>query len=225
MRLVKRISLLLALLVTVGTFTACSKFEYDNSTVMARVESIDGQKVVLLVGEMDFGRGMYPEEFGGGMGSLPDFGGESPNMEVPPEGEFPSGFEGMQRPEGEFPNGFEGMQRPEGELPEGFGGMQRPEGELPEGFGGMQIPGGQFPSRSGDMQMPFRGNGDQITLTLNEETVKALSVGSIVQITFGDKGSVESLIPLASMMGGLGGNGFGGTMPSIGESMPANTGS
>ena len=211
MRLVKRISLLLALLVTVGTFTACSKFEYDNSTVMARVESIDGQKVVLLVGEMDFGRGMYPEEFGGGMGSLPDFGGESPNMEVPPEGEFPSGFEGMQRPEGEFPNGFEGMQRP--------------EGELPEGFGGMQIPGGQFPSRSGDMQMPFRGNGDQITLTLNEETVKALSVGSIVQITFGDKGSVESLIPLASMMGGLGGNGFGSTMPSIGESMPANTGS
>ena len=211
MRLVKRISLLLALLVTVGTFTACSKFEYDNSTVMARVESIDGQKVVLLVGEMDFGRGMYPEEFGGGMGSLPDFGGESPNMEVPPEGEFPSGFEGMQRPEGEFPNGFEGMQRP--------------EGELPEGFGGMQIPGGQFPSGSGDMQMPFRGNGDQITLTLNEETVKALSVGSIVQITFGDKGSVESLIPLAGMMGGLGGNGFGGTMPSIGESMPANTGS
>ena len=211
MRLVKRISLLLALLVTVGTFTACSKFEYDNSTVMARVESIDGQKVVLLVGEMDFGRGMHPDEFGGGMGSLPDFGGESPNMEVPPEGEFPSGFEGMQRPEGEFPNGFEGMQRP--------------EGELPEGFGGMQIPGGQFPSRSGDMQMPFRGNGDQITLTLNEETVKALSVGSIVQITFGDKGSVESLIPLASMMGGLGGNGFGGTMPSIGESMPANTGS
>ena len=197
MRLVKRISLLLALLVTVGTFTACSKFEYDNSTVMARVESIDGQKVVLLVGEMDFGRGMYPEEFGGGMGSLPDFGGESPNMEVPPEGEFPSGFEGMQRP----------------------------EGELPEGFGGMQIPGGQFPSRSGDMQMPFRGNGDQITLTLNEETVKSLSVGSIVQITFGDKGSVESLIPLANMMGGLGGNGFGGTMPSIGESMPANTGS
>lgn len=197
MRLVKRISLLLALLVTVGTFTACSKFEYDNSTVMARVESIVGQKVVLLVGEMDFGRGMYPDEFGGGMGSLPDFGGESPNMEVPPEGEFPSGFEGMQRP----------------------------EGELPEGFGGMQIPGGQFPSRSGDMQMPFRGNGDQITLTLNEETVKALSVGSIVQITFGDKGSVESLIPLASMMGGLGGNGFGGTMPSIGESMPANTGS
>ena len=197
MRLVKRISLLLALLVTVGTFTACSKFEYDNSTVMARVESIDGQKVVLLVGEMDFGRGMYPEEFGGGMGSLPDFGGESPNMEVPPEGEFPSGFEGMQRP----------------------------EGELPEGFGGMQIPGGQFPSRSGDMQMPFRGNGDQITLTLNEETVKALSVGSIVQITFGDKGSVESLIPLASMMGGLGGNGFGSAIPSIGESMPANTGS
>ena len=197
MRLVKRISLLLALLVTVGTFTACSKFEYDNSTVMARVESIDGQKVVLLVGEMDFGRGMYPEEFGGGMGSLPDFGGESPNMEVPPEGEFPSGFEGMQRP----------------------------EGELPEGFGGMQIPGGQFPSRSGDMQMPFRGNGDQITLTLNEETVKALSVGSIVQITFGDKGSVESLIPLAGMMGGLGGNGFGSAIPSIGESMPANTGS
>ena len=197
MRLVKRISLLLALLVTVGTFTACSKFEYDNSTVMARVESIDGQKVVLLVGEMDFGRGMYPEEFGGGMGSLPDFGGESPNMEVPPEREFPSGFEGMQRP----------------------------EGELPEGFGGMQIPGGQFPSGSGDMQMPFRGNGDQITLTLNEETVKSLSVGSIVQITFGDKGSVESLIPLASMMGGLGGNGFGSAIPSIGESMPANTGS
>ena len=152
MRLVKRISLLLALLDTVGTFTACSKFEYDNSTVMARVESIDGQKVVLLVGEMVFGRGMYPEEFGGGMGSLPDFGGESPNMEVPPEGEFPSGFEGMQRPEGEFPSGFEGMQRP--------------EGELPEGFGGMQIPGGQFPSRSGDMQMPFRGNGDQIMYTI-----------------------------------------------------------
>ena len=174
MKHVKYFSLILALLLTVGIFTACSKFEYDNSTVLAKVSSIEGQKVVFLVGEMDLGGGVKPEDFGGGMRDIPDFGGERPNLEDLPEGEFPSGFEGMQKP----------------------------EGEPPEDFSGMQIPNGQLPGGFGDMQMPFKENGETITLTLNEETVKTLSVGNIVQIIFGDNGNVEALIALDEVMGG-----------------------
>lgn len=171
MKSVKWLSLVLALLVTVGIFTACSKFKYDNSTVVAMVEFINGQKVVLLVGETDFGEGMRPENLGNGMGNIPDFGGEMPDIEDLPEGEFPSGF------------------------------------------GGMQIPNGQFSSGFRDMQMPFKENGDKITLTLNSETVKTLSVGSIVQITFGDNGSVEALTSIDDMMIGFVGEGVENFIP------------
>lgn len=185
MKSVKWLSLVLALLVTVGIFTACSKFKYDNSTVVAMVEFINGQKVVLLVGETDFGEGMRPENLGNGMGNIPDFGGEMPDIEDLPEGEFPSGF----------------------------GGMQMPQGAPSEDFDGMQIPNGQFSSGFRDMQMPFKENGDKITLTLNSETVKTLSVGSIVQITFGDNGSVEALTSIDDMMIGFVGEGVENFIP------------
>lgn len=178
MKVIKCFSLIVALLLTVGVCVACSKFEYDNSTIMAKVESIDGQTIVLLVGEMNFGEGMPPEDFGGGKGNIPDFGGEIPNMEDLPEGEFPSGFDGMQKP----------------------------EGEPPEGFDGMQIPNGQFGQGFGDMRMPFNESGDKITLELNEETVKTLSVGNVVRITFGDNGSVEALTLLDGLSSGFDGN-------------------
>lgn len=170
MRLVKCFSLILALLATLGGLAACSKFKYDNSTVMAKVESIDGQKVVLIVGEMDIGEGMQP----GALGSIPDLGGTvMPDME-----------------------------------------------DLPEGFDGMQIPNGQFPSGLGDMQMPFNETGDKITLTLNEQIVKTLSVGSIVQITFGDNGSVEALTSLDDVMSGLEGEGLESFTSSTQKSAP-----
>ena len=198
MRLVKCFSLILALLTTLGGLAACSKFKYDNSTVMAKVESIDGQKVVLIVGEMDIGEGMQP----GALGSIPDLGGTvMPDME-------------------DLPEGFDSSQIPSGQMPEGFDGTQMPNGQMPEGFDGMQIPNGQFPSGLGDMQMPFNETGDKITLTLNEQIVKTLSVGSIVQITFGDNGSVEALTSLDDVMSGLEGEGLESFTSSTQKSAP-----
>lgn len=212
MKHIKYFPLILALLLAIGIFSACSKFEYDNSTVIAKVESISGQKVVLLVGEMNIGEGMSPENFGGEMGNVPNFnGGEMPNIEGLPNGEFPSDFGGMQIPDGE--------------ISEGFDSMQLPDREIPEGFEGMQIPNGQFPSSFADMQIPFNENGDKITLTLNEEIVKTLSVGSIVQITFGDNGSVEALTAIEDMMSNFGGNGYNNFMPSEGNQTTYNPGS
>ena len=177
MKLVKRFSLLFALIFAMGIFCACSEFKYDNSTVVARVESVEGQKVVLLVGEMNIEEGMFPQDFGDGMGYIPDLsGGSMPNMEDHPSGEFPDD-------------------------------MQIPGGEMPEGFDIGDLPNGQFPGGMNAMQMPFDENGDKIELTLNEEIVKTLSVGSIVQVTFGDNGSVEALTVLdGSRMNGFSGN-------------------
>lgn len=165
MKKIKIFSFTLALLLAVFAFSSCSKFEYDNSTIVAQVTAIDGQKVTLLVGEMDMGGNMMQ----GGM--MPGGNMQGANM-TPPTGD--STFPAI--PDGEMP-----------EMPE------MPNGEMPEGFG------------SG-MQSPFTAGEDSITLTLNEETVKTLSVGSIVQITFGDNGSVESLTVLGgNMQGGFGG--------------------
>ena len=102
-----------------------------------------------------------------------------------PDGEMPEMPEGETMPE--MPEGGMPQMPNDGSMPE------MPNGEMPEGFGN-------------GMQSPFTAGEDSITLTLNEETVKTLSVGSIVQITFGDNGSVESLTVLGgNMQGGFGG--------------------
>lgn len=179
MKTMKLIVAILTLTLVIGAFAGCTKFEYDNSTIVAQVTAIDGQKVTLLVGEMDMGGNMMQ----GGM--MPGGNMQGGNM-TPPTGD--STFPAI--PDGEMP------EMPEGGMPQmpNDGSMpEMPNGEMPEGFG------------SG-MQSPFTAGEDSITLTLNEETVKTLSVGSIVQITFGDNGSVESLTVLGgNMQGGFGG--------------------
>ena len=179
MKTMKLIVAILTLTLVIGAFAGCTKFEYDNSTIVAQVTAIDGQKVTLLVGEMDMGGNMMQ----GGM--MPGGNMQGGNM-TPPTGD--STFPAI--PDGEMP------EMPEGGMPQmpNDGSMpEMPNGEMPEGFG------------SG-MQSPFTAGDDSITLTLNEETVKTLSVGSVVQITFGDNGSVESLTVLGGNMPG----GFGG---------------
>lgn len=179
MKTMKLIVAILTFTLVIGAFAGCTKFEYDNSTIVAQVTAIDGQKVTLLVGEMDMGGNMMQ----GGM--MPGGNMQGGNM-TPPTGD--STFPAI--PDGEMP------EMPEGGMPQmpNDGSMpEMPNGEMPEGFG------------SG-MQSPFTAGEDSITLTLNEETVKTLSVGSIVQITFGDNGSVESLTVLGgNMQGGFGG--------------------
>lgn len=187
MKTIKLIVAILILTLVIAALAGCSKFEYDNSTIIAQVTTIEGQKVTLLVGEMAMDGNVMP---GGNM--------QGGNM-MPPmgDGSFPS------MPEGEFPDmgNFDINNIPEGgmfQMPNGGSMPDMPNGEMPEGF-------------KNSMKSPFTAGNDSITLTLNEETVKTLSVGSIVQITFGDNGSVESLMVLGgNMQGGFGG---GNMMP------------
>ena len=159
-------------------------------TIYVKVSAIDGQKVTLLVGEMNIDSGMFGENFANGempsMGTFPDMGsGEIPPF--PDDGSFPGG----QVPGGAFPDGS---------MPDmgGFSGM-------PEGGGWM--PNGSFPDRMGNLQLPFVETGDTITLTLNTESVKTLSIGSLVEITFGEGGSVLSLNVIDGRMQGEFGDG------------------
>ena len=183
MKTMKLIVAILTLTLVIGAFAGCTKFEDDNSTIVAQVKAIEGQKVTLLVGEMAMDGNMMP---GGNMqgGNMTPPTGDSTFPAIP-DGEMPEMPEGETMPE--MPEGGMPQMPNDGSMPE------MPNGEMPEGFG------------SG-MQSPFTAGEDSITLTLNEETVKTLSVGSIVQITFGDNGSVESLTVLGgNMQGGFGG--------------------
>ena len=55
--------------------------------------------------------------------------------------------------------------------------------------------------------------------------IKKLSVGSIVQITFGDNGSVEALTSIDNMMSGFGGEGFENFIPPEQNSATDDSGS
>ena len=75
------------------------------------------------------------------------------------------------------------------------------------------MPNGSFPDRMGNLQLPFVETGDTITLTLNTESVKTLSIGSLVEITFGEGGSVLSLNVIDGRMQGEFGDGAYMTPP------------
>ena len=163
MKRMKRIGLIFALIAALLAFSACSKFEYDNSTIIAKVTSIDGQSVTFAVGESSIGGNMSLPEGMPDMGEMPDMGNMPDFGEMPDMGNMPD-----------------------------MGDMT-----LPEGMDGTE--------------MPFTESGDTITLTLNEETVKTLSVDAIVQITFGDNGNVQSLTVISE------------NMPDLGEMIPPDT--
>lgn len=195
----KVLSAILLVFVITASLAACSKFEYSNSTITAKITAINGQKVTLLVGMSESNGGMMPG------GNTPPENGMRPGMpngqeSVPalPEGEsMPAGGIPEMPVDGsapEMPN--ESMQQPEG-------GMQGQIPDMPEG--GMQgnMPGGGM----GGMMPAFDENGDKITVTLNAETVSTLAVGDVVIISFGDDGSVTSLNVLGgNMQGGMNGN-------------------
>ena len=80
-------------------------------------------------------------------------------------------------------------------FPNGMGDMPFPNGQIPDDLSGMQIPDFDFSGGTMDMDMDamFHDGCDTITLTLNADVVKTLAVDDIVQISFGDKGSINSL--------------------------------
>lgn len=179
MKKLKFVSLMIVLLFGILMFSSCSSFPYDNQTIIAKVTAIDGQNVTFLVGDMSIDENQRRGE-GGDMGNMmpPNGNGSAPSMPDGTRQEMPSLPNGETMPEDGFAS---------------EGGMPMPDGEIPNGSGE-------------NMTIPFTAGDDTITLTLNEETVKTLSVGSIVQITFGDNGTVESL----TAPGGDRQNGFGG---------------
>lgn len=75
MKVIKPIVAIQNLMLVIGIFAGCSKFAYDNSTIVAQVTAIDGQKVPLLVGEMAMDENMMP---GGEMSKDFENGMQSP---------------------------------------------------------------------------------------------------------------------------------------------------
>ena len=184
MKYAKLISLITALLLLVSALSACSKFEYDNSTIYAKVTAIDGQKVTMTVGTLNIDPTLLEDGFGSMSGMTP-----------------PSGYGSY----GEMPDFAAGETMPDmGDMPD----MENmPDRENMQGM------------MSGGMDQLFTAGEDSITLTLNEDTVKTLSVGSIVEITFGDGGSVEALTVLGgNMQGDFSFSNFGGMTPPTGGS-------
>ena len=169
MKTIKLFSIFLALLIGVLGLSACAPFAYDNTTILAKITHIEGQKVTMLVGEMEMDNPMQGNF--SNMGNMPSF----------PNGEMPSFPEGME----DFPFA---------------------NGDFPSGMSGMQMPNFDFSGEMGDMGEMFHEDCDTISLTLNADIVETLAVGNIVQITFGDNGSVQSLISLDEAM--LGGEDF-----------------
>lgn len=150
----------------------------ESETLMAMVQSIDGNEVTVSVG--GGGRGM-----GRPGGDRPD-GTEMPEGMEPPEGgERP---EGMEPPEGgEMPEGMEppeGMQPLEpGEMPEGTempGGGERPEGGGRGGRGG---------------QSAVLTIGDESVISVSEASgsLSDIKEGSMIRITFDDTGKITEI--------------------------------
>lgn len=187
MKTTKLTSALLTLTLLICTASGCSKFEYDNSTVVAQATAIDGQKITLRAGGIASGQNLTQDgnmNHPAGNWSVPQMpGGETGDIPALPEGETMPYKEPPQIPEDGFVPG----------MPEG--GMQMPDGWFPE-------------SMEGNMTLPFTSESDSISVTLNEEIIKTLTVGSIVQIVFGDNGSIKGLTV-------LGGNMQGGNMQGV----------
>ena len=100
---------------------------------------------------------------------------------------------------GDFGNMGNMPSIPNGQMPSfpnDMGDMQFPNGQIPDDLGGMQIPDFDFSGGTMDMEAIFHDGCDTITLTLHADVVKTLSVDDIVQITFGDNGSITSLTSL-----------------------------
>lgn len=193
----------LAIAILICALSSCSKFEYDNSTVVAKVIAINGNKVTLSIGEMNFDENMIPS-----MGDMSMPEGQVPEI---PGGMMPGG-EGMPDmgemtfPEGESMSGMDIPMMPDGESMPEMGDMQIPGGEsVPEGQmpdmqgGAMQRPDGM---QGGMADQFFTDSGDSVILTLNDDVISTLTVDCIVMITFGEKGSVESLTVLGGDMQG-----------------------
>ena len=82
-------------------------------------------------------------------------------------------------PEGKTPPPMQG-----GEIP------SMPEGEMPP-----PMQGGEALDGSGTITppIPFKEGTVKLTLNLNEETIKTLAVGDIVEVVFGENGTVKSI--------------------------------
>jgi hypothetical protein len=148
--------------------------DYSNTTVTGQVTAVDDDSVTLLLGELtenDISTGAAPS------------GGT-------PSGEAPSG----EAPSGGAPSGG----APSGGAPSG----EAPSGEMPSG----ETPSGETPSGGGRMKT-FTAGTDSVTVTIGEDTAITvegigestegttddITVGSVLELTFGDNNTVTAV--------------------------------
>jgi len=146
-----------------------SESNLSNTTVTGQVTAVDGNTVTLLLGEL----------------------AEMPAAEPP-------AVEGS----GEAPTG----EAPSGEAPAGGGSGEAPSGEAPAGGGSGEAPSGEAPAGGGAMS-GFTAGDESATMSITDSTVitienmgastsgtvSDITVGSIIEVVFGDNNTVSSV--------------------------------
>ena len=169
--------------------TGCGKSsesDLRNTTVTGQVNAVDGNSVTLVLGEL----------------------AEMPSAEAPT-------VEGSsEAPTGEAPAGGSSGEAPTGEAPAGGGSGEAPTGEAPAGGGSGDVPTGEAPAGGGAMS-GFTAGDESVTITITDATVitvegmgesaagtvSDITVGSILEVVFGDDNAVIS-ITVRNIMGG-----------------------
>ena len=164
--------------------TGCGKSsesDLSNTTVTGQVTAVEGNSVTLVLGEL----------------------AEMPAAEAPT-------VDGSS----EAPTGGGSGEAPTGEAPAGGGSGEAPTGDAPAGSGSGEAPTGEAPAGGGAMS-GFTAGDESVTITITDATVitvegmgestagtvSDITVGSILQVVFGDDNTVTS-ITVRNIMGG-----------------------
>ena len=164
--------------------TGCGKSsesDLSNTTVTGQVTAVEGNSVTLVLGEL----------------------AEMPAAEAPT-------VDGSS----EAPTGGGSGEAPTGEAPAGGGSGEAPTGDAPAGSGSGEAPTGEAPAGGGAMS-GFTAGDESVTITITDATVitvegmgesaagtvSDITVGSILEVVFGDDNTVTS-ITVRNIMGG-----------------------
>ena len=178
--------------------TGCGKSsesDLSNTTVTGQVTAVEGNSVTLVLGEL----------------------AEMPAAEAPTvdgSSEAPTGGGSGEAPTGEAPAGGGSGEAPTGEAPAGGGSGEAPTGDAPAGSGSGEAPTGEAPAGGGAMS-GFTAGDESVTITITDATVitvegmgesaagtvSDITVGSILEVVFGDDNTVTS-ITVRNIMGG-----------------------
>ena len=199
-------------------YTDGTEEELTSTTVMAKVDSVDGNEITLSVG--------------GGMGGAPDGNsadGDAPSGDAPEKPDDSGNTSDGNAPSGDAPSG-DAPEKPDdsgntsdGNAPSG----DAPSGDTTDGnASGGDAPSGDAPSGDAPAEMTQAS----ALLTINDESVISvqgsdntetegslsdITEGSMLQITFDENGTITKIVVSQGMGGDMGGGQPGGSASGV----------